>query len=320
MRIQEQVFFWGAVIAGVTASAMLVQGSDSTTNASFVEMARELSIQVGDDGQCLENRQSLTPLEAELRSPEVADKLAPQWGCVMLAQNLDRERGVSGHVFPSKVFELAKAKISQNQGALKVTGGVKYMGLKSEPFRYDVELDSKAPQAGSVNSVNSLSSATLGTQRLLISVRINFAGIHADQKIEMQTKLDQASKYWSDNSPNHSLRFSFKAVEPNEDAHFYVGFGLGEKRTQYYKMWWSDWHWSLMAHEIGHMLGLDDEYNQMRVTFRSRNANPVYSHQCQFSSIMCTYAWNAKPQKYHYYLILNRVINPMANADGDDET
>ncbi len=298
MRLSKHLLVWGPSILGLAASAVLVHGSEALRKPTFIEMARELGIEVDNNGLCLESRQSLTPQEAELVDVKDADLLGPKWGCVMFSQNLNRERGVAGHDFPSQVLALTRAKAAQ--GLVTVNGAIKYMGIKSGGFHYDVEKD------------------PLNSKQVLITVRINFGGIYPDQKTDMQDKLDKAAQFWSDNSPERALRFSFKAVEDTENPHFYVGFGRGKKRTPYYQTWWSDWDSDLISHEIGHMLGLDDEYNQLRVTFSSRRANPVYTSQCQFGSIMCTYAWWAKPQKYHYYLILNRVNNQFASQTDED--
>lgn len=59
-----------------------------------------------------------------------------------------------------------------------------------------------------------------------------------------------------------------------------------------------------VAHELGHMMGLDDEYNQLRNTTHMGNPG-VDRDECNALSIMCSDTYG-DPQSYHYYVLQRR--------------
>jgi hypothetical protein len=99
--------------------------------------------------------------------------------------------------------------------------------------------------------------------------------------------------------------------------HFDVKLTPGDARTPFDVTWGAEWSWHLLAHEIGHMMGLDDEYGQIKKTVGHAvgadvawDVDPgvkVEWFGCDPHSLMCdSKGEQSTPQRYHYYVILRR--------------
>jgi hypothetical protein len=134
----------------------------------------------------------------------------------------------------------------------------------------------------------------------------------------MQRKLDRAADLWTEHSPGEKVRFRFRAVTTDASLpHFDVELVPGEPRVPYDVAWGREWSWHLLAHEIGHMMGLDDEYGQLRKTLgHALGEEPRWKEdpalktawfQCNIESLMCdSKGEQSQPLAYHYYAILRR--------------
>jgi hypothetical protein len=132
---------------------------------------------------------------------------------------------------------------------------------------------------------------------------------------EMQAKLARAAAFWTHYSPKDDATFRFVVVESGE--HFAVNLAPGAPRTPFDVTWGADWTWHLIAHEVGHMMGLDDEYRQIKKTLGhvirkdvTWDADPAVKagwFECNLKSLMCdSKGEDSTPQRYHYYVILRR--------------
>jgi hypothetical protein len=130
----------------------------------------------------------------------------------------------------------------------------------------------------------------------------------ANMNASLQSRLDEAAAVWNKSNPMASaMKFKFIQVLKAEEADFQVDLNYGLTRGPYCREWSNTWGGDTMAHEIGHMMGLDDEYNQV-----VGSALPLYhmtyaESYCDPESIMCDDA-TGRPQKYHYYMIMRRFL------------
>ena len=184
----------------------------------------------------------------------------------------------------------------------RVTGDMRYIGLDPREYAYDL-----APSADDPTRVE-------------VEVRIHFAGELARAPgvtDELAAKLEQASRLWTEGAPGGFARFRFVLAPQARAAHFVVWLAPGTPRTPFDVTWGRGWSAHLMAHEIGHMMGLDDEYEQARKTWgHAIGEDEIWDRdprvkrewlRCDLRSLMCDSKGEAsRPLPYHYYLILRR--------------
>ena len=78
----------------------------------------------------------------------------------------------------------------------------------------------------------------------------------------MDVKLAEAAAKWSESSPDGKFVYEFIRAESRESANFVVNLVTDFYRGPYLVEWSTGWGATTVAHEVGHMMGLDDEYNQ----------------------------------------------------------
>lgn len=209
------------------------------------------------------------------------------WACVMLKDNLERE-GQSG-CQPSLESALRFAQHVPRY----VHGEMAFLAFWRKKYRYSV---SPGPE---------------GTVR--VTVRVAFKGdLIKNPKVreELQRKLDAAASVWTEHSPDGKISFRFQIVPPDTAGATTVNLVDHFTRGPYDTKWSTIWPEHTLAHELGHVMGLDDEYNQLNESL-GIGKTTMQIEQCSPGSLMCEdQNVNTVPKPYHYYLILRRVLCP----------
>lgn len=144
----------------------------------------------------------------------------------------------------------------------------------------------------------------------IISVRVHLRSSSSTALTNIREKLHHAQGTWEIGYqrnaeplyPRLRLHFEFLTVDSAEQAHFSVAVTERESSGPYFSTWSTQWTREMVAHELGHMMGLNDEYNQV-----------LERYDCWSGSIMCR-GQEGEPQFYHFYHILRRAT-VRANED-----
>lgn len=171
-------------------------------------------------------------------------------------------------------------------GDYSIKGSIHYMDSIRGHYHYDV----------------------LKTQeQIVLSTKIFFRKVRNEQiaydEIDYLTVLEKvkwAQTYWNSQVPDDlNLKFKFIVVDKKEEAYFKPALVKKLIRGPYYAGWSTFWHPIVIAHEIGHMFGLDDEYENSPLG--------ASSDLCDADSLMCTNAPGSILKPYHFEVILRRL-------------
>ena len=170
--------------------------------------------------------------------------------------------------------------------ATAITGQLRYGGLVSKPYRYDVLVENESA---------------------VIEVRIHLKDKDLKTRRRFTTLLEKVSKGWTEKFPqglvSFPVSFRFVVVEVRETAHFSISINPLAMLSLFDTSWHST-NYSTGFHEIGHMLGLNDEYDYtaLLVPFM-RYAN------CEKQSVMCRSEGKktGEIRVTHAYTILRRL-------------
>ena len=110
-------------------------------------------------------------------------------------------------------------------------------------------------------------------------------------------KIKLAENIWNEHRAitDFNYYFKFDLVENEADSHFSVSV-LDSTRGPYDRNWGRNWTPITIAHEIGHMLGLGDEYQTLSGKI-----------DCLKTSLMCS-SGSGNLMPHHYYFVLRRLI------------
>ena len=185
-------------------------------------------------------------------------------------------RDESMKAYPSPL-EIASARVTIPK-LMKIRGSQTQMGFYPGAYRYDV--------------INEGGVA-------VVEVRVQLKDGTSYDKATIASRLQGAENIWNMTRPQmgFAYRFRFKLVDTKDEAHYRVHVKKNT-RGPYFKNWDSDSWWTAgtQAHEMGHMMGLSDEYEGISGSMKN----------CSHVSMWCNDAGYIEP--YHYYFVLRRIV------------
>jgi len=181
----------------------------------------------------------------------------------------------SDKTFPDPSF----IQLQNLDQAKKIRGMITYAGIVKKKYAYDV--------------LKQTSGA------LVLNVRVHLKNATAADQTAFATKMASAENFWNSGRPqtDFEYRFQFDLVGDSAGAHYSVQV-LDTTRGPYDQFWGRDWTDKVIAHEVGHMLGLGDEYQTLSGVV-----------DCYRPSLMCT-SWTGTLMLQHYYFVLRRLVRP----------
>ena len=135
-------------------------------------------------------------------------------------------------------------KVSSRGGEIfQIRGKQKYYGLIKMKYNYELE----------INKENLVV--------IRIRVKFNDSKLNNDEKNTFQRYLLEAQTLWNNSLP-HGFKFELVQVsDPYSKTHYRVKLWKNIVTGLYNKFWFYSLGGESFAHEIGHMLGLNEEYN-----------------------------------------------------------
>lgn len=259
----------------------------NVTDSQFEKIASDFHYPLNDNrNDCDKSITELTNREEERKPSDIPSSFEADWACNKLKTHLNsdtKERCVPplAHVFREV-----------QQPFRNLTGDIHYFPFVFLPYRYRL--------------------GTHSDQTQQIQIRVAFNGSLIKEPIirnEVLEKFSLAEKHWELHVPaDLKMDFQFLLVEKTENPHFVIAFyDRGESgRKRYNQGFKISYSYLTMAHEFGHMMGLNDEYDQLHVSL-DLGDTPMEKYRCDYRSIMCTSREVRNvPLPYHYYLILRR--------------
>ena len=159
----------------------------------------------------------------------------------------------------------------------EITGNITYIGFVPKKYDYDIIY----------NSANDVT----------LKVKVFFINANGQDNNGFRAKFAQAEKIWNTNiyPLDFKYKFQFQVVTNLFEAHYSVIL-QDDTRGPYDTQWGRNWDATSVAHELGHMMGLGDEYQ----TISSES-------DCLEKSLMCN-SFRGITTRSHYYFILRRLM------------
>ncbi len=182
------------------------------------------------------------------------------------------------HLYDSDEFMPSPELISADKlrQVSRITGTMGYVnGVIKKRYIYDIETSSE----------------------IVFHVRVHFKDPVGEDVENFRRKVAAAQNIWNASKvvTNFSYRFEFEVVSSAEEAHYSVNV-MDKTRGPYDMNWGRDWSPTTIAHELGHMMGIADEYQTLSGF-----------QDCLKTSLMCSSS-NGKLMAHHYYFILRRLV------------
>lgn len=133
----------------------------------------------------------------------------------------------------------------------------------------------------------------------VMAVRVHLRNATPADYKAFQAKMKQAEQVWNGRRTQLDFKYSFLFDITNDpkNAHYSVQV-TDSTRGPYDTFWGRNWSFTTIAHELGHMMGLGDEYE----TLTGRV-------DCMTRSLMCS-SNNGLLMPHHYYFVLRRMVQP----------
>lgn len=282
----------------------------------FAGVARALEINVGNDDKCLYDKNELTEVFLASKYPHrivegatfplpLKSDITPYWDCVFLRQHLNRDMSRKKEM-PS-AEDVFASHLNLPDQEFDVEGRIRYLGTIPKKYKYNVKIE---------NGI-----ATL-------TVKIHFdKNKNGNSHNTIKRRLMAAEEYWNNSLKYYSQNFKVKflKVEDKKEASFSVKLVDKYTRGPYDTAWSIEWDAMTVTHEVGHMLGLDDEYSNVGYTI-TMGPRELFSGltgiitdrdqfkrneslKCDITSLMCNpFAYRPNITKAHAYIILSRVF------------
>jgi hypothetical protein len=134
-------------------------------------------------------------------------------------------------------------------------------------------------------------------ESLTFHVKVYFKNPKGDDLKNFREKLAGAQDIWNASRVETDFKYNFKfeVTEDKDQAHYKVNV-LDSTRGPYDTNWGRDWSSNTISHELGHMMGLGDEYETLSG-----------KQDCMLTSLMCSSS-KGKLMPHHYYFILRRLV------------
>jgi hypothetical protein len=139
---------------------------------------------------------------------------------------------------------------------------------------------------------------------LTLNVRVYLKDPVGQDVANFRQKIQAAQDKWNNErvKMDFDYNFKFEITEDPAQALYSVAV-VDSTRGPYDVVWGRDWSSTTIAHELGHMLGLGDEYQ----TFTSIS-------DCLDDSLMCSSS-NGHLMPQHFYFILRRFVQASAQPN-----
>jgi len=130
---------------------------------------------------------------------------------------------------------------------------------------------------------------------LVIEVRVYFT-TDEEKNREMAAKFKRAERFWNKYriTTDFPYEFRFKVVSDSTRAHFKVRLKDSDTRGPYFIQWSRQWNYITIAHELGHTMGLGDEYQTLTSKIN-----------CLRDYLMCA---GSRLAPQYYYHVLRRAM------------
>lgn len=292
-----------------------------------------------DTKGCDYSRKSLESLQ--LGEKFSKEKMSQLYSCYFFSRNLKRDKTFNCKVPSKKLIKHYKNKT----GFSKVRGKYSAYGLKKVPYRYDLkESKGKTIVEVKIHFKNELKNKT--KRKLFKSIYLRSLKLHLydaaqiwnsgvpeglkgmiDFRFKLAKKPSEAHysvavkegyvrgpyyKQMSDDFLSRS-KYLHKHVSVNYKSgpEYKIDMTRDYNRESFGPNGMNRGRQAkFFAHEIGHMLGLDDEYHGIHTLFYNPNKKDTTNRnerlsKCDESSIMCD-AFVGEPMAHHYYSLLSR--------------
>ncbi len=173
--------------------------------------------------------------------------------------------------------QLVMSELKVGQAKI-ISGRITYLSLFPKRYKYKV--------------------TRVANDHIKITVKIHFKNATEADINNFAYYFRRAESIWNSSQWARDFKYSFrfKIAESRKDGYFSVNV-LDKTRGPYDTNWSRTWRGFTVAHEIGHMMGLSDEYEII--------SGKAY---CLRKSLMCS-SWAGTPMKHHYYHILRRLVH-----------